>query len=762
MSTLNPKLLSHGMTEAMNAAVPVLRALNKRLLTPEVLLLTFIRLPGCTAAQVLQRLAEARGFKLSDLEREAQLQARPREGRSADFDFATTGGDKVALSTEMLVVLDEGKSIAQAADEVWIGTEHALGAMSQVGVSTAGLLQRYGITPTAMTGLLTDQAIAKRTTTQDWVAQAQQGQLTPVHYRQSLLRDLVSLISLAQDRHVILLGPAGVGKRTLVYSLGLLIAESKGPTGVKSVVEVSERALLDNATQAVQAGLRQAAGGVLFIPNLHRFFGGYKADFAQAEKTVQKAFLEADSQANGAQDSATQMSGAHKSGARPSGAPLHGAVVIGTTTEGEYNERMANVSAIAEHTHVLRVPPATQDETTAILGTLKSNFEADYKITVEGDALKAAATLAGRYLTAQPLPGAAVQLMHRACALVRMSQQTGLPFRPDLPADARLDADDVRLAVSVMTGVPVSKLGADERSKYAQMVEHLKTRIAGQDEAVLAVSRAVKTARVGLKDPKRPIGSFLFLGPTGVGKTELAKALADFMFGSEDAIIALDMTEYQQEDSLNRLIGAAPGYVGFEGGGQLTDRVRQSPYSVVLFDECEKAHPRILDVLLQIMEEGRLTDGQGRPASFAETVVILTSNLGAEFLCDLSLGEQTRELAMQSVKQHFRPEFLNRLDEVVMFNALGPEALRLVLNLMLKKESKLVEGRGLKLDVSEAAKDWLLAQNDHPEWGARPLRRIIERHVRQPLADALLAADIQAGTTVKVDTKEKGLAVKTL
>jgi len=256
---------------------------------------------------------------------------------------------------------------------------------------------------------------------------------------------------------------------------------------------------------------------------------------------------------------------------------------------------------------------------------------------------------------------------------------------------------------------------------------------------------------VGLKDPKRPIGSFLFLGPTGVGKTELAKALADFMFGSEDAIVALDMTEYQQEDSLNRLIGAAPGYVGFESGGQLTDRVRATPYTVVLFDECEKAHPRILDVLLQIMEEGRLTDGQGRVASFAEAVVILTSNLGAEFLADLSLGEQAKELALQVVKKHLRPEFLNRLDEIVMFNTLGPQALRMVLDLLLKKEARLAEGRGIELVVSQAAREWLLAQNDHPEWGARPLRRIIERHIRQPLADALLAADVKPGTLMSVD-----------
>jgi ATP-dependent Clp protease ATP-binding subunit ClpB len=252
----------------------------------------------------------------------------------------------------------------------------------------------------------------------------------------------------------------------------------------------------------------------------------------------------------------------------------------------------------------------------------------------------------------------------------------------------------------------------------------------------------------------------LFLGPTGVGKTELAKALAEFMFGSEDNLITLDMTEYQQEDSLNRLIGAAPGYVGFEGGGQLTDRVRQMPYSIVLFDECEKAHPRILDVLLQMMDEGRLTDGQGRTTKFSDAVIILTSNLGSMYLVDRSLNEdEAHELALDAVKQHFRPEFLNRLDEIIMFNSLSEEALRKILDLMLKKEMKLAGERGLTLELTEAAKTWLLAQNDHPEWGARPLRRIIQKFVREPLADYLLEKNPPAGTKIRVDVEGKGLKI---
>ena len=728
MGTLNPNIPSEELDRALNAAVELMRTLGKRVLTPEILLLALIRWPESVAGRLLAHLAETRGFRLAHLEKEIEAQARAREGRDADFDFRASDGRQVPMSDEMVIVLDESRAIAQALDEVWVGTEHVLGAMSQSGVSTAGLLQRFGITQRAMTDLLSDQALARRATTHDWVALARQGQATPVYHREALLRDLISLLTLATDRHVILVGPAGVGKRTLVHSLALLIAEGKGPAGLRSVVEIAEPALLDDAAAALRAGLRQARGGVLFIPNIHRFFGGpVYADFPKATKTLQKAFLD------------------------------DRVAIVGTTTEAGYESRLVGQVGNLSYIPVLHVPPASVDETVAILDTLKGQFEADYRLSITAESLRSAATLAKRYLSPTPLPGAAVHLMHRACALVRMAAQSQLAFRPDLASDARLDTDDVTLAVSLMTGVPVSKLGNDERTRYAQMVEHLHRRIIGQEEAVLAVSRAVKTARVGLKDPRRPIGSFLFLGPTGVGKTELAKALADFLFGSEEALVALDMSEYQKDDSVNRLIGAPPGYVGYESGGQLTDRVRQTPYTVVLFDEAEKAHPRVLDVLLQMMEEGRLTDGQGRTVSFGETVIILTSNLGAEYLADPSSSEAGRELAMAEVKAHFRPEFLNRLDEIVLFHPLSAEQLRAILGLMIEKETKLAAGRGLCLEVSEDARTWLLAQNEHPEWGARPLRRILQRHIREPLADYLLKTDPKPGTVVRVDAREDGL-----
>jgi ATP-dependent Clp protease ATP-binding subunit ClpA len=325
-----------------------------------------------------------------------------------------------------------------------------------------------------------------------------------------------------------------------------------------------------------------------------------------------------------------------------------------------------------------------------------------------------------------------------------------------------LDPEDVMVAASLLTGIPVTHMGADERDRYANMVEHLHKRIIGQQEAVVALSRAVKMARVGLKDPKRPIGSFLFLGPTGVGKTELAKALAEFMFGTEEAMITLDMSEYMEDASVNRLIGSPPGYVGHEAGGQLTDAVKNRPYSVVLFDEVEKASVKVFDVLLQVMEEGRLTSGQGETVSFSECVIIMTSNIGGRYLADPELSETAaREAADQALKTHFRPEFLNRLDEIIYFHLLTPENMRDILELLLQKEENLMASRKLRLELAEEAKTWLLAQNDHPEWGARPLRRIIQKHIREPMADFLLQQEPLAGTTIKVDVQNGQLSFET-
>lgn len=728
MGTLNPDLLSKDLDAVMNDAVALKDEYRKPVIMPEMVLLAILRRPDTAAARLVDVFKTSRGTDTAKLDRQVHLAIQGRGDQNGNLDFVARGNRQVPLSRQTIIMIDDALSIANSQDEMRVDTDHILTVMAESSMSTSGLLRQHGITPKAIGDILMDNSqIRPRTdgTTQDVVATAKSGRLKAVYFREGLLRDMVNILSQSVNRHIILVGPDGVGKRTLGYSLGLLMSEGKGPVGLKNLVQIDETALLDNDQKAMRAGMSQAAGGILFIPHIHRFFGGpIKAEFTKATPLVQKAFLSDDP------------------------------VIIGTTTEQEYNQRLASVNALAENSQIIRVPEATADETLEILKIIKPHIQADYKLEVSDEALGLAVRLAKRYLSITPLPRSAEQLIHRTAAMVNMSQQGQLPFKNDRTGDATLDAEDVTLAASQMTGVPVNKLGEDERLRYASMVEHIKERLIGQDEAVLAVSRAIKTARVGLKDAKRPIGAFLFLGPTGVGKTELAKALAEFMFGSEDAMLPLDMSEFKDESSLNRLIGSPSGYVDSEAGGQLTERVRQQPYIIVLFDEVEKAHPRIMDILLQVIEEGRLTDGRGNPTQFSETVIILTSNLGSENLAVPVITDEIREEAMEEVRTWFRPEFINRLDEVIMFNALSEEDLRNIMMLLLKSEGKMASERGLKLEFTDGAVQWMLDQNDEPEYGARPLKRIIRRFVREPLADFLLKVNPPAGTQVRVDAPD--------
>jgi len=731
MGNLNPNLLAKDTQAALDDAVDIITAYGKPLLTPEAALLALIRGRGTAAARLFQHFAEQRGADLDRLERTVKLAVQSRRDVTGDLTYLGRDSRKAELSRTMVIALDEALSVAQALNQSAIDTDHLLGVLTEREVGTAGILTQFGITKASIRDVLTSSAtsaaVMRRTNADlsaDMVAAAQAGSLQAVYFRENLLTELIQMLGQTVNRHVILVGPGGVGKRALAYSLALLIAEGKGPAGLRSLVQIDERALLDQSQQAMDTALQRAKGGVLFVPHLHRFFGGQlKAEFPKAAPSLQKAFLGADP------------------------------VIIGSTTQALWEERLRGINAIAENVQLLNVPPTDINETVEILKVHAPHIAADYGIEIRDEAFKVAANLARRYLSGTPLPLSAEHLLHRAASLVSLSDQSHLAFRRQL-ADSVLDAEDVTLAAAQMTGIPVSKLGQDERTKYASMVEHLHERIIGQDEAVLALSRAVKTARVGLKDARRPIGSFLFLGPTGVGKTELAKALAEFMFGSEDAMLQLDMSEYMDENTVSRLIGAPPGYVGYEGGGQLTDRVREQPYIVVVFDEVEKAHRRVLDILLQVMEEGRLTDAQGNVANFSEAVIIMTSNVGARSLETTVLDDETREEVMAEVRTEFRPEFLNRLDEIVIFHPLSDEHLAQILDLMLAGEIKLAAERGLTLEFTPAAKQWMLAQNDHPEWGARPLRRIIQRSVRERLADYLLRENPQAGATVRIDADE--------
>lgn len=735
MGSLNPNLISADLTVIINDAVELARRYMKRNIYPELVLFVMLQHPEIAARRLMDVFIEKRGTDLEKLERQTRNAMEARNDPNGDLDFLMASGQKFPLSKQMLVALDEALSIAQSIGEVYIDSDHLLGSFTDRRLGTGALLQQNGITEGPVLDLLGGQPSSKRRrepsgTSVDVVAEARDGNLRAVHFREDLLRDMLNILSQSVHKHIVLVGPDGVGKRTLAYSLALLITEGKGPVGLEKFVQIDEKAYLDNSVEAMQSGIMRAQGGILFVPHIHRFFGGpAKAEFPKAGQNLQKAFLGYDP------------------------------IIICTTTQAEWEGRVNKVGAISEHAQVLRVPEPTRDETLEILYVMRPHLAGDYNIDVDESALHTAVDLAKRYIGNMPLPRSAEHLLHRAAALVSMNNQQHLAFKPHLQ-DNVLDAEDVTLAAAQMTGIPVSKLDANERTKYASMVEHLHERIVGQNDAVLAVSRAVKTARVGLRDAKRPIGSFLFLGPSGVGKTELARALAEFLFGSEDAMLQIDMSEYMEENTVSRLVGAPPGYVGYEGGGQLTDRVREQPYIVVLFDEVEKANTRILDIMLQVLEEGRLTDAQGKVANFSEAVVILTSNLGAQNLQTSVIDEETRELVMDDVRDHFRPEFLNRLDDIIVFHPLDDDHLREIMELLLIREVRIAQGRGLNLEFSAKAITWMLAQNDAPELGARPLKRIIQRFVRERLADFLLGDTLPPNATIIIDAKRDGLNFK--
>ncbi|HFE67627.1 MAG TPA: ATP-dependent Clp protease ATP-binding subunit [Chloroflexi bacterium] len=729
MSTLNPNIPTAELSRLMSTAVTQLKTYQLQWLTTPLLLRVILDDPKCAAGQILQRLQAERGVNLDDLTRRVETMAHTNKGRSAKFYFTDDFGKETLLSDKMLVVLDEGLSIAQSRDELKAGSGHILAAMALTPiVSTYGVLQRVGVTGNMVLELLDEVTQEGAPLLRDYAAEAKEGDLTAYYERTELLRQLTALLALANGPNVVLVGPEGAGRRTLVYSLAQQIAEGNALPQVRSVVEINETALLENPLAAMRAGMRRASGGILLIPRIERFFAGkLRAPFPeQVNRELHKAIL-----------SAEQM-------------------VIGTTTPGAY-ETLAQQAIIRQNSNRLDVPAASVKETVAMLNFHKQRWEQEYEIAIRLQALETAATVSHQYIQTIALPAAAVRLMDRACALVHTAVSSPDVIYPNVSPDGRVDGEDVLQAAAQWTNIPVTKLGEDEKGKYANMTAHLHQRLIGQEEAVLAVSRAVKTARVGLRDKKRPIGSFLFLGPSGVGKTELAKALAEFMFGTEEAMLVLDMSEYQEEASVNKLIGAPPGYVGFQDGGRLTNFVRERPYTVILFDEVEKAHARVFDVLLQLLEEGRLTDSQGRTARFNNTVVIMTSNLGARHMLVPVITERERELVMAEVNRFFRPEFLNRLDEIILFHQLTGEQLAQILELMLKKECQLAAAQGIQLTLTDAAKAWLLAQNDQPEYGARPLRRIIARHLREPLADFLLSTETEGDTAVRVDAGSNGL-----
>ncbi len=624
--------------------------------------------------------------------------------------------------------------------------------------------------------------------------QAREKKLDPVIGRAKEIERVMQVLSRRQKNNPVLVGEPGVGKTAVVEGLAQKIVINDVPETLKGkqlytldlgalVAGSRYRGDFEERLKKVLKEIRTRGDIILFIDEIHTLVGAGAAEGAIDAASILKPML-----ARGELQT------------------------IGATTLDEYRKHLEKDAALERRFQKVVVDEPTVAHTIEILKGLRDRYEAHHRVTITDQALVAAANLADRYIADRHLPDKAIDLIDEAGSRLRIK-------RMETPADYKelenelsgvveakkkaveaqnfeeagrlrdkekellaakdtkereikdsgvdlfdeVDEESIAEVLSMWTGIPVYKLTEEETQKLLRMEDELHKRVIGQVDAIKAVSQAVRRTRAGLKDPKRPSGSFIFLGPSGVGKTELAKTLAEFLFGDETAMISLDMSEYMEKHTVSRLVGSPPGYVGYEEGGQLTEAVRRKPFSVVLFDEIEKAHPDVFNTLLQILEEGRLTDAQGRSVDFRNTVLIMTSNLGTADLRKASLGfgkadeavtyERMKEKVNEALKQHFRPEFLNRIDETIVFHELSKEEVTEIVDLMIARTQKQLEGQGLGIELLPAAKSHLADKGYDPTLGARPLRRAIQRLIEDPLSEKLLYKEFRAGQIVVVDAE---------
>ncbi|GAA2779091.1 ATP-dependent Clp protease ATP-binding subunit [Streptomyces rameus] len=690
---------------------------------------------------------------------------------------------------------------SQAAGASYIGPEHILSAL--VGDSDTGaarMLRAEGLDTKRLAGLA-EQAAARAenapaerkqpATTldefgRDLTEEARAGRLDPVVGRGGEIEQTVEILSRRTKNNPVLIGEPGVGKTAIVEGLAQRIVAGEVPDTLKDkrVVSLDLSGMVAGAQYRGQFEERlkkviedvQAAGGdiILFIDELHTVVG-------------------AGATGEGSMDAGNMLKPALARG------ELH---VVGATTIDEYRKYIEKDAALERRFQPVMVPEPTVEETVLILEGLRDTYEAHHQVRFDDAALVAAAELSDRYISDRFLPDKAIDVLDQAGARVRLrgaGRSTEIVSREDRIAKLRREleqavgaedfekaselkrqiaevegelagieerregvvsvtADDIADVVSRRTGIPVSQLTAGEKEKLLRLEEEMHARIVGQDEAVTAVSQAVRRNRAGMGDPNRPVGSFLFLGPTGVGKTELAKTLAALLFGSEDRMIRFDMSEFQEKHTVSRLVGAPPGYVGYEEAGQLTEKVRRQPYSVVLFDEVEKAHPDIFNTLLQILDDGRLTDAQGRTVDFRHCVVIMTSNIGAHRILEHK-GDVSglKDELMDDLRTRFLPEFLNRIDDIIIFHGLTEDDLSRIVDHLLDRSKHRVRAQGLGLEVTEAAKKLLIAHGHQPEFGARPLRRTIQAELDNRIATLLLSGEADPGDTIVADVQNDTL-----
>ena len=720
------------------------------------------------------------------------------------------------------VVLELGREEAEALGHNYIGPEHLLLGLIREGEGVAAqvllaagadlnkvrhqLVHLSGASPAS--GANGEAAPASTPTLdmygRDLTQMARDNKLDPVIGRDQEIERVIQILSRRTKNNPVLIGEPGVGKTAVVEGLAERIVEGKVPEVLKDrrVVALDLGAMLagskyrgefeDRLKRAINE-IREAKNVILFIDEMHTIVGAGAAEGAiDAANILKPALARGEMQA------------------------------IGATTLDEYRKYIERDAALERRFQPIMVEEPSAEEALAILDGLRDRYEAHHRVKITPAALKAAVSLADRYVSDRFLPDKAIDLIDEAASRVRLKSYVAPPdlkrleerlddlrkekeaavqaqefekaaqmrdeeqqLRSQLSQETKawhteqgkeatqVEADDIAHIVSSWTGIPVERLAGEESERLLHLEEELHRRVVGQDEAVSAVAQAIRRARAGLKNPRRPIGSFLFLGPTGIGKSELAKALAAALFGDEDAMVTIDMSEYMERHAVSRLMGAPPGYVGYEEGGQLTEAVRRHPYSVVLLDEVEKAHPEVFNILLQVLEEGRLTEAKGRAVDFRNTVIIMTSNVGAEMIkktgaigflrdSDQRKYEDMKDRLLTDVKQTFRPEFLNRVDDIIVFHSLADNHLTEIVSLMLQEVVDRVAEQGYRLEVTEAAKRLIADEGNDPTYGARPLRRAIQRLVENGLANELLAGRFKDKGRILVDAEDGHIVFRPL
>jgi ATP-dependent Clp protease ATP-binding subunit ClpC len=711
----------------------------------------------------------------------------------------------------------DAHQISRAVGSSYIGPEHVLFALAVNPESSAGeILRNARVTPEALQQALAGGGggpggargggrpggPASETPTvdeygRDLTAMARDGQVDPVVGRDEEIEQTIEVLSRRTKNNPVLIGDPGVGKTAIVEGIAQRVVDGDVPETLrdKRVVQLDLAGLVagtryrgdfeERLKKVIDEVRTHSDELIVFIDELHTVVGAGGAEGAMSAGNMLKPAL-----ARG---------------------ELH---IVGATTIDEYRKNIEKDAALERRFQPILVPEPTVTDTIEILRGLRDRYEAHHQVRFADEALIAAAELSDRYITDRFLPDKAIDLIDQAGARVRLRITTPARDRRELeqqledrkrekdqavaaedyerasrlrdeieqlerqtgrtPSADRtvpeVTAADIAEVVSRSTGIPVAQLTEEEKDRLLRLEEHLHRRVIGQDEAVLAVAEAVRRSRAGLGDPNRPIGSFLFLGPTGVGKTELARALAEALFGSEDRMVRIDMSEFQERHTVSRLVGAPPGYVGYEEAGQLTEAVRRTPYAVLLLDEIEKAHPDVFNILLQVLDDGRLTDGQGRTVDFKNTVLIMTSNLGSELLTgrrapgftggNVDADESLRDRLLRRLREDFRPEFLNRIDEIVIFRQLDTTQIRQITELLLEHTRRRLHAQGITVDFTPEAIDWLAQRGFQPDFGARPLRRTIQREVDNRLSALLLDGRLEPGQHVTVTTEGEQLGFR--